>query len=183
MSSGESHVVITLGKIAFDHYFKICRTQGRAMPTPVPKFGHGVVYRLPWGVTLLGSYHPSQQNTFTGKLTRSMFHAVFRKREKKSIVHSLSESPPDTRLGRVPFICSISEHVWSGVNIRRTGAYPRRRQLLLSFRLPVVQELLQPSIGQWVFEERLKHAIGHRADVTACQGRLDDMLGMTNAGH
>lgn len=70
-------VVIALGRIAFDHYLKTCRTQGRAMPMPIPIFGHGVVYHLSWGVTLLGSYHPSQQNTFTGKLTRSMFHAVF----------------------------------------------------------------------------------------------------------
>ena len=76
-------VVITLGKIAFDHYLKACRTLGRIIPAPVPKFGHGVVYRLPWGVTLLGSYHPSQQNTFTGKLTRSMFHSVFGKARKE----------------------------------------------------------------------------------------------------
>jgi uracil-DNA glycosylase len=76
-------VVIALGKIAFDHYLKTCRTQGRAMPAPIPKFGHGVAYRFPWGVTLLGSYHPSQQNTFTGKLTRSMFYAVFRKARKE----------------------------------------------------------------------------------------------------
>jgi uracil-DNA glycosylase len=76
-------VVIALGKIAFDHYLKTCRFQGRVMPTPVPKFGHGVVYRLPWGVTLLGSYHPSQQNTFTGKLTRPMFHSVFGKARKE----------------------------------------------------------------------------------------------------
>lgn len=73
--------VVTLGKIAFDHYLKACRVEGREIPSPAPKFGHGVVYRLPWGVTLLGSYHPSQQNTFTGKLTRPMFHSVFRKAE------------------------------------------------------------------------------------------------------
>ncbi len=72
-------VVITLGKIAFDHYLKTCRSQGRPMPSPAPKFGHGVVYRLPWSVMLIGSYHPSQQNTFTGKLTRPMFYSVFEK--------------------------------------------------------------------------------------------------------
>lgn len=76
-------VVIALGKIAFNHYLKTCRIQGRTLPTPVPKFGHGVAYRLPWGVTLLGSYHPSQQNTFTGKLTRLMFHSVFQKARKE----------------------------------------------------------------------------------------------------
>lgn len=70
--------VVVLGKIAFDHYFKACREEGRALPSPLPKFSHGAVYRLPWGVTLIGSYHPSQQNTFTRKLTRPMFHAIFR---------------------------------------------------------------------------------------------------------
>jgi uracil-DNA glycosylase family 4 len=70
-------VVVTLGKIAFDHYLKTCRLDGLRTPSPAPKFGHGAAYYLPWGVTLLGSYHPSQQNTFTGKLTRPMFHAVF----------------------------------------------------------------------------------------------------------
>ena len=76
-------VVVALGKIAFDHYLKICRSQGRMIPVPAPKFGHGAVYRLPWRVTLLGSYHPSQQNTFTGKLTRPMFHAVFQGARKE----------------------------------------------------------------------------------------------------
>jgi uracil-DNA glycosylase family 4 len=75
-------VVVALGKIAFDHYLKTCRELGHPVPTPALCFGHGVVHRLPWGVTLIGSYHPSQQNTFTGKLTRPMFHAVFRKARK-----------------------------------------------------------------------------------------------------
>ena len=70
-------VVVALGKIAFDHYLKACREEERRPPAPLPVFGHAVRYRLPWGVTLIGSYHPSQQNTFTGRLTRPMFHAVF----------------------------------------------------------------------------------------------------------
>lgn len=70
-------VVVALGKIAFDHYLKACREEGRQLPSPLPRFGHGQWYRLPWDVILIGSYHPSQQNTFTGKLTKPMFHAVF----------------------------------------------------------------------------------------------------------
>ncbi|MDE3118435.1 MAG: uracil-DNA glycosylase [Nitrospirota bacterium] len=71
-------VVVALGKIAFDQYLKACRELGNRLPSPAPRFGHGVRYALPWGVTLIGSYHPSQQNTFTGKLTRPMFHSVFK---------------------------------------------------------------------------------------------------------
>jgi uracil-DNA glycosylase family 4 len=72
-------VVVALGKIAFDQYLKACAELGQTSPKPVPQFSHGATYRLPNGVTLLGSYHPSQQNTFTGKLTRPMFHGVFKK--------------------------------------------------------------------------------------------------------
>jgi len=69
--------VVVLGKIAFDHYFKACREEGFEVPSPLPTFSHGASYALPWDITLICSYHPSQQNTFTGKLTRPMFHQVF----------------------------------------------------------------------------------------------------------
>lgn len=72
-------VVVALGKIAFDHYLRTCREEGHRLSSPLPAFGHNRAYVMPWHVTLVGSYHPSQQNTFTGKLTRPMFHAVFRR--------------------------------------------------------------------------------------------------------
>jgi uracil-DNA glycosylase len=70
-------VVVALGKIAFDHYLKASHEEGRQLPSPLPKFSHGIVHVLPWSTTLIGSYHPSQQNTFTGLLTRPMFHHIF----------------------------------------------------------------------------------------------------------
>ena len=70
-------VVIVLGKIAFDSFLKAFEESGGTIPKPRPKFGHGNSARLPSGPLLICSYHPSQQNTFTGKLTQSMFHAVF----------------------------------------------------------------------------------------------------------
>jgi uracil-DNA glycosylase family 4 len=69
--------VIVLGKIAFNSFFKACQESGGAMPRPRPRFGHGISVQLPGGPLLICSYHPSQQNTFTGKLTRPMFDAVF----------------------------------------------------------------------------------------------------------
>ena len=75
-------VVVALGRIAFEGYLKACREIGHDMPRPRPAFGHGKAHRLPWGVTLIGSYHPSQQNTFTGRLTKRMFDAVFAKARK-----------------------------------------------------------------------------------------------------
>ena len=72
-------VVVALGKIAFDQYLNACRELGHPVPSPAPRFAHGAQYRFSWGVALIASYHPSQQNTFTRKLTRPMFHAVFRR--------------------------------------------------------------------------------------------------------
>ncbi len=70
-------VVIVLGKIAFDSFLAACRDSGAALPTPRPKFGHGATFDLNGSLRLICSYHPSQQNTFTGKLTRPMFRSVF----------------------------------------------------------------------------------------------------------
>ncbi|MET0586582.1 MAG: uracil-DNA glycosylase, partial [Candidatus Binatia bacterium] len=50
---------------------------GGSLPKPRPKFGHGASFELANGLRLICSYHPSQQNTFTGKLTRAMFKSVF----------------------------------------------------------------------------------------------------------
>jgi uracil-DNA glycosylase family 4 len=71
-------VVVALGKIGWDAYLRTRRELGLAVPRPLPRFGHGAAARMPDGsITLLGSFHPSQQNTFTGKLTRPMLRAVF----------------------------------------------------------------------------------------------------------
>lgn len=70
-------VVVALGQLAFSQYLAARRLLSLDVPKPVPKFGHAARYDLD-DVTLIGSYHPSQQNTFTGRLTRPMFHAVFR---------------------------------------------------------------------------------------------------------
>lgn len=72
-------VIVALGKIAFDEYLRMCQSMGIQLPSPRPKFSHGAEYRVQPKVTILGSYHPSQQNTFTGTLTRPMFHGVFHK--------------------------------------------------------------------------------------------------------
>ena len=71
------NVVIVLGKIAFDSFLKAYEESSATIAKPRPKFGHAISARLPGGPLLICSYHPSQQNTFTGKLTRPMFQSIF----------------------------------------------------------------------------------------------------------
>jgi len=66
-------VIIGLGKIGFDTALNCFKNAGIKKDTRKPVFGHGVEYRLTGRITLMGSFHPSQQNTFTGKLTENMF--------------------------------------------------------------------------------------------------------------
>jgi uracil-DNA glycosylase family 4 len=72
-----ARVILALGKIAADAAFEAFRGLGRTTLLRRPAFGHGASARLNPRQTLLMSYHPSQQNTFTGKLTEPMFDAVF----------------------------------------------------------------------------------------------------------
>jgi len=73
-------VVIALGKVAFDDYLAILLQQGKIERRSAFAFGHGCEYRTgPGQPVLIGSYHPSQQNTSTGKLTPEMFLAIFQR--------------------------------------------------------------------------------------------------------
>ena len=70
-------VVVALGKFAFDAYLQARSASGKVNPKPLPKFGHGATCKLEDGITLIASYHPSRQNTQTGKLTVQMFEDIF----------------------------------------------------------------------------------------------------------
>ncbi|HEU5261760.1 MAG TPA: uracil-DNA glycosylase [Gemmatimonadales bacterium] len=72
-------VVIALGRIAHESWLKAAGWWAKLAPRERPPFRHGAVTRLPDETVLIASYHPSRQNTNTGKLTRAMWHAVFRR--------------------------------------------------------------------------------------------------------
>ena len=73
-------VVLVLGGYAFGQVLRISRERGYSVPAPLPKFAHGQVVELgPKLPAVIASYHPSQQNTFTGKLTPEMMDAVLQR--------------------------------------------------------------------------------------------------------
>jgi uracil-DNA glycosylase family 4 len=73
---GRARVLVALGSFAWDGALRALGGLGIERPRPKPRFGHGAEVRVgPY--RLLGCFHPSQQNTFTGKLTEGMLDAVF----------------------------------------------------------------------------------------------------------
>jgi uracil-DNA glycosylase family 4 len=72
-----TRVVVALGQIGWQGYLRARKRLALPPPSKTPRFGHGSATAFPDGVTLLASYHPSQQNTFTGKLTRPMLRGIF----------------------------------------------------------------------------------------------------------
>jgi uracil-DNA glycosylase family 4 len=69
-------VIVALGRIAFAAVLATERARGVPLPRPLPRFGHGVETTI-GSVVLLSSYHPSRQNTQTGRLTAPMLAAIF----------------------------------------------------------------------------------------------------------
>jgi uracil-DNA glycosylase family 4 len=74
-------VVVALGKIAFDAWWRLLAQKGKGI-RPRPGFGHGAISRPPGSPVVIASYHPSRQNTNTGKLTPAMMSSVFKKAVK-----------------------------------------------------------------------------------------------------
>jgi uracil-DNA glycosylase family 4 len=72
-------VIVALGKIGFEAYLGYLKRRGIIASKAPYVFAHGACYAMPNEVTLLASYHPSNQNTNTGKLTRAMFVKIFEK--------------------------------------------------------------------------------------------------------
>lgn len=71
-------IVIPVGKLAFEQMLKVLEERGAIIPKPRPKFGHGAIVNFSEGFPrLLASYHPSRQNTQTGRLTPDMLDSIF----------------------------------------------------------------------------------------------------------
>jgi uracil-DNA glycosylase family 4 len=73
-----SRVIVALGKIAMDAYLNYLKRRGQLASRKEYQFAHGARYQMPDGKVLLASYHPSNQNTQTGKLTRPMLVRIFK---------------------------------------------------------------------------------------------------------
>ena len=72
-------VVLVLGRVGWERWLRAAGWWEKMSPRERPPFGHGRETILPDGTVLMSSYHPSRQNTHTGRLTRTMWYSVFRR--------------------------------------------------------------------------------------------------------
>jgi uracil-DNA glycosylase family 4 len=72
-------IILCLGQLAFSHVLRLLQANGYSSLNRRPKFHHGLELKTNTHLWLLTSYHPSQQNTFTGKLTEEMFDGIFQR--------------------------------------------------------------------------------------------------------
>jgi uracil-DNA glycosylase len=86
---GRIRAIVTLGGLAYAQTLRLLADRGAPVPKPRPRFGHGVEVAMEGHPTVLGSYHPSQQNTFTGTLTEPMFDEIW------SRARDLADIPPE----------------------------------------------------------------------------------------
>jgi uracil-DNA glycosylase family 4 len=86
-------VVLALGRIGWESWLRAAGWWERLAPGERPPFGHGAETTLPDGMVLVTSFHPSRQNTNTGKLTRAMWYAVFASIRER-LAPGPSSSPP-----------------------------------------------------------------------------------------
>jgi len=113
-------VVVGLGRVGWEAYLRARRRLGLPVPRPRPVFAHGAVATFDDGVSLVASYHPSQQNTFTGKLTRAMLRdalltaAALARGDAAPAASHGPAARPVTRSGRT-----------AGAGARRRPASPR----------------------------------------------------------
>ncbi len=96
-------VVLALGQFGWDAALAMLADAGHLLPVPRPRFGHGAEVSIEGAPTLIGSFHPSQQNTFTGRLTMPMFAAVVeRARDMAGLARQdprpTAATPPDGRI-------------------------------------------------------------------------------------
>jgi uracil-DNA glycosylase len=98
-------VIVALGGLAFAQILRVGAEQGWSVPRPRPAFGHGVELQFGSGPVLLGCYHPSQQNTFTGKLTPEMLDRVLLRAK------NLAGNPKQTRQTSQESLLASSGHV------------------------------------------------------------------------
>jgi len=122
-----ARVYLALGAVGWEAVLDHLRRAGRELPRPRPRFGHGAEWFLPGGPALIGTYHPSQQNTQTGRLTPAMLDAVLRRaftgRARPPAQRPAGGSGREARADPSP----VRAPTWSCPTGRRRGVKPGKR--------------------------------------------------------